>query len=182
MIYSFIFYNAFPDRNAYCSYGPSITNQSYNTSIISYTQYGVFSLSSTTRSLYFKIIDQDGSEIRVSTNALTGLASTMGHMIGLIPSIDYPQGDVITTLGDESKACVIYQNMALNTDGVTIYNSQSMNPILLNTNREQLYSICSVSNINYLPQSIRFCTSSSKFCVNSTYAVSDLIIINSSFK
>jgi hypothetical protein len=174
MIFLFIFYNAFPDRNVYCSYGISITNQTYNTSIISYNQSATFSLSSPTRSLYFTIFNQDGSEIIISTNALTGLTSTTGNMIGLIPSVDNPQGDVVIKLGDESKACLIYQNMALNTDGVTIHNSQSMNPIALIINR-QIYSVCSGSNIAYLPQSMKFCTSSNKLCINSTYAVSDNI-------
>ena len=130
-VYTFLFYNAFPEKNIYYLFGPSITNQTCNTSIISYSNYKYFTISSTTRSLYFTIFDQNGSEIRVSTNALTGLVSTTGNMIGLIPSIDNSQGDVTTTLGDESKACIIYQNAVLNMNTIAIYENYSINSVAI---------------------------------------------------
>jgi hypothetical protein len=172
MIYSFTFYNAFPDRSVYCLYGSSITNQTYSTSIISYTQYVSFSYESTSSSLYFTIFNHNGDRINVTSNAITGITSTTGNMIGLIPSMNTSLEDVITTLGDESNACLIYQNMALNMNAVSIYNGRSSSPISMISSNQAKYSVCSPSSITYLPPYVRFCSVSDKFCVSSGNNVS----------
>jgi hypothetical protein len=174
MIYMFIFYNAFPGRSIYYLYGPSINNQTYNTSIINYTHYERCSIRSTSRSLYFTIFYEDGKEIKVSSNALTELTSSTGNMIGLIPSPDNSQGAVINSFWDKLKACPVYQNMAFNTSSVSIYENQLNDSVAVINNGEN-YHYCSSSNITDLPHSIRFCPSPTKICINSTYTVSYLI-------
>ena len=173
MIYSFVFFNAFPETDIYCSYSSPITNQNYNTSIISYTHYERFSISLISKTLNFKIFNMNGIPIKVSTNILTEITSTTGNILALIPSINNLQADILIKLGNETMACLMYQNMAFNMNNLTIYNNDnSSNTPIISTYNRQDYSICSASNLNYIPHNIKYCSLLNNICINSTNNVS----------